>query len=68
MFYLSSREHFAENPGKKTQAKKYTISFYFTFFLIFSFVHFSLGPDITISDYISPSTCRETPSVKYIAP
>ncbi len=24
MFYLSSREHFAENPGEKTQAKKYT--------------------------------------------
>ena len=21
MFYLRSREHFAENPGKKTQAK-----------------------------------------------
>ena len=25
MFYLSSREYFAENPGKKTQAKNYTI-------------------------------------------
>ena len=66
MFYLSSREHFAEKPGKKTQAKKYTVLFYFAFFLIFSFADFSLGLHITISDLFSPY--RETPSVRYIPP
>ena len=33
MFYLSSREHFAENPGEKTEAKKIHNSFLFYFFL-----------------------------------
>ncbi len=66
MFYLSSREHSAKKSWKKTRAKKYTILFYFTFFLVFSFADFSLCPQITVPDISSPwreaSSVKQTPS------